>query len=137
MVLLLAGHAELGGLAADGDDDRVSTQLGPVLQLDDLAVAVAANLLHRLVGLDLETEFESMLGHLLREVSAGDRREAGIVLDELGVEDLAAEILLLQKDRFHARAGCVQPGGEAGRTAADDDEIEVRHRDPFAEALPD
>jgi len=92
VVLLLADDAELGRLSTDGDDDGVCGELGAVLELHDLPVALAPDLLHGLVCLDLETEFESVFRHLLRELRSGDRLKAGVVLDELGVEDLAADV---------------------------------------------
>src|SRR5205823_4506865 len=100
-------------------------------EFDDLPVFVDADLLHGLVRLDLEAEFERVLGHPLGELRAGDRLDAGIVLDELRVEDLAAEILLLHEERAHVRAGRVEPRGKSGGTTADDDEIEVGQRRSF------
>jgi hypothetical protein len=77
-----------------------------------------------------------MIGHLLGERRTGDGLESGIVLDEIGVEDLATDVLGVEEDRVHVRARRVEAGGETGRSAADDDEIEVSQlRDPFSKAL--
>src|SRR5207245_661056 len=118
-------------VAAHGHDDRVRADGRAVGEFDDLPVFVDADLLHGLVRLDLEAEFERVLGHPLGELRAGDRLDAGIVLDELRVEDLAAEILLLHEERAHVRAGRVEPRGKSGGTTADDDEIEVGQRRSF------
>jgi hypothetical protein len=77
-----------------------------------------------------------MIRHLLRELGSGDGLEPGIVLDEVGVEDLATDVLGIEEDRFHVRPRRVQARGETGGAAADDDEIEVGQlRDPFWKAL--
>ena len=131
VVLLLARHAELDRLAADGDDDRVGAELGAVLEAHHLVVALAADPAHGLVGLDLEPEFQRMLRHPLREGGAGDRLDARIVLDELGVQDLATEVSLLEEDDPHVGARRIESSGEAGGSSADDDEVELGQRFPF------
>ena len=131
VVLRLPRYAELGGLAANGDDHGVGAVRGAVLELDDLTVALDADLLDRRIG--LETEFERMLGHLLGELGTGDRGEAGVALDEIGVEDLAADILALEQDRAHVRPRGVESGGESGGAAADDDEVVVGQERSFLE----
>jgi len=138
VVLLLADDPKLRRLAADGDDHGIRRQLGPILEGHDLAIALGANAFHRLVSLDLETEFDRVVGHLLGEVRAGDRLEAGIVLDQVGVEDLASGSLRVEKENLHVGARRVQPRSEAGGSAADDDEVEIGHvRGILHRALPD
>src|SRR4029079_15467160 len=47
VVLLLARDTQLRRLAADGDDDGVRGKLSPILERDDLAVALGADVLDR------------------------------------------------------------------------------------------
>src|SRR5207248_2628662 len=68
VVLLLADDPELRRLTTDGDDHGICRQLGPILEGHDLAIAIRAHALHRLVRLDLETEFGRVVGHLLGEL---------------------------------------------------------------------
>ena len=124
VVLLLTHDTELRGLAADGDDDGVGGKLRPVLERHDLAVAIGADVLHRAIRVDLETEFECVVGHLSGKLGTGDGFKPGIVLDELGVENLATDVFGVEEDRLHVRPRGVQAGGEPGGSAADDDEIE-------------
>ena len=136
VVLRLAGDAELHRFAADRDDDRVGAVGGAVLELDDLAVPVDADLLHARVRLDLEAELAGMLRHLLGELRPRHRREAGVVLDQVGVEDLATGVLALEEDGAHVGARRVQSRGEPGGPAADDDQVVIGQRGPFSEELP-
>jgi hypothetical protein len=77
-----------------------------------------------------------MVGHLPGELGAGDRLEARIILDELGVEDLATHVLGIQEDRFHVRACGIKACSQAGGSAADDDEVEVGQlKGPFRKVL--
>src|SRR6266568_2614733 len=101
-----------------------------------ISFTVAAVLLHTRVCLDLETKFTCMVGHLLGQLSSGNGREAGVVLDEIGVEDLAADVLALEQDRAHVRARGVQSGGKPGGATADDDEVVVGQERSFLEKLP-
>src|SRR5207244_3638555 len=64
------------------------------------------------------------------------RHDAAIVLDELRVQPLAAEVPLLHEERAHVRAGRVEPRGKSGGTTADDDEIEVGQRRSFPGSSP-
>src|SRR5207249_2008829 len=101
VVLLLADDPKLRRLAADGDDHGIRRQLRPILEGHDLPIALGSDALHGLVSLDLETEFGRVVGHLLGKLRAGDRLEAGIVLDQVGVENLAARQLRVEKDDLH------------------------------------
>src|SRR5438876_5930321 len=92
VIFLLTDDAELRRLAADGNEHGVRRKLGSVPERHDLVVALGADLLHRLVGLDLETEFESVVSHLSCELGSGDGLESGIVLYQLGVEDLSTDV---------------------------------------------
>jgi len=121
-------HAQLRGFAADGDDDRVRGVDRAVLELDDLAVALGADLLHAGVRLDAQAELAGVVGHLRGKLGPGDRLEPGIVFDQLRVEDLATDVLGLEEDRIHVRARRIQARGETRRAASDDDQVEISHK---------
>ena len=49
-----------------------------------------------------------------------------------GAEDLATDVLGVEKDRLHVGASGVETRGEPGGSAADDDEVEIGQlRGPF------
>jgi hypothetical protein len=77
-----------------------------------------------------------VVGHLPGELGARDGFESGIVLDEVGVEDLAAYVFRIQEDRLHVGARGVETRRKSGGAAADDDEIEILQlKRPFRKAL--
>ena len=90
-------------------------------------IAVGVDLLDRLEVAHLEAELAGVLAHLRRELGTEDRLETGIVLDQLGVEQLAPERAAVQQDCLQVHPGRVQPRGQAGRPAADDDDVVIAH----------
>jgi hypothetical protein len=93
--LLLARHAELHRLAADRDDDGEGAMLRSVVETDELPGPLVLDL-HDAVHLDAQPELQCVLRHLLGELEPCDALEAGVILDEVGVEDLAARTLLFE-----------------------------------------
>jgi hypothetical protein len=74
---------------------------------------------------DLGPELLRVAGHALGELAAEDGLEAGVILDELGVEELSSRDLAFEQQRpEHAAAG-IHGGAQPGRAPADDDGIEV------------
>src|SRR5439155_7620253 len=127
--LLLAGHAELHRLAADRDENGERAMLCSVVEQDDLPRALVPDL-HHAADVHAQTELQRVVGHLVGELETGDGLEAGIVLDELGVEDLAAGAVLLEEHDIHVRARGIQSRGEAGGAGADDDQVEISYGTP-------
>src|SRR5207302_10230821 len=122
--LRLAGNVQLSRVATGGDDHRGRAVLTGAGFEDLGAVGQHANSGH--VGADnLGAEARCLSGHRLGELDAQDGVEARVVLDELGVEQLPARSLALeQHGTVHVPAG-VQRGGQAGRAATDDGDVEV------------
>src|ERR1019366_4258038 len=106
----LAGHVELPRPAAGGEDQGGGVQLPPALQPGQLGAA-GANLdrLHRLEFANVETELAGVVAHLAGQVPAGDRLESRVVLDQLGVEQLAADRATVDQHRLQVHAGSVEP----------------------------
>src|SRR5437660_1429470 len=73
--------------------------------------------------LQVHPELDRLVGHPLGKLGPGDVVKAGIVLDRLGVQQLATRRPSLEQDRFHPGAASVKRGGEPGRTPADDDYV--------------
>src|SRR2546427_555609 len=76
-------------------------------------------------GLQVDAELDGLVGHALGEFRPGDVIEPRVVLDRLGVEQLAARSAALEHHGFDPRSSGVQGGGQAGRPSADDDHIVV------------
>src|SRR5439155_11834180 len=76
--------------------------------------------------LELGAEFRGVLGKLLRELVPEDRLEAGIILDQLRVQQLAAGKTPLEHDRLEHRTACVHPGAHPRGTGADDDDVVLK-----------
>ena len=124
--LLLAGDVELARVAAGGDDDRRRAVLAGV-GLDHLhAVVLDADAVHRRVH-HLGAEVLGLGEHHGGEVAAEDALEAGVVLDQLGVEQLAAGGLGLDDHGADLAAAGVEGGGETGRAGADDGDVVLVH----------
>ena len=85
MILALTAYAELDGLAAHGDDHRISSMHGAILELDDLTVSIDPDLLDGLISPDLEPELARVPCHHVGQVTPGDGREAGIIFDEISL----------------------------------------------------
>ena len=65
-----------------------------------------------------------MLGHVRGEIAPQDAQEAGIVLDLLRIEELAAGDAPLEHDGLEHAAPGIHGRAESGRPAADDDDLE-------------
>ena len=125
--LLFAGDLEVPRQAAGRDDQGAAAQLAAGLEADDLGVAVDVDLLHRLEVADLEAELARVLAHLRREVRSEDRLKPGVVLDELGVQQLAAKRPAVEQHGLEVHPRGVEAGREAGGAAADDDHVVLAH----------
>ena len=126
-VLRLAGHAELGGRPARRQEDRRrAVALAGLRGHGEQAVGLALDARHA-VGDQLRAELERVRRHLLGQLEAVDRLEAGVVLDQLGVEELAAGHPLLEHHGAQHRAAGVEGAGEPRRARADDDQIQFSH----------
>src|SRR6185437_446121 len=123
-VLQLAGHAELDRRAARRADHRrravdfaclVARLEHPVRQLangfDDHAV------------LKLGTELGGVLGEFLRELAAEDALESGVVLDQLGIEELAAGKAALEDDGLEHGSAGVHAGAHSCRARSDNHDV--------------
>ena len=124
-VLQLAGHAQLGRGAARSEDDR-RYLVGRAVRRRDLEdpVGAADDRLHVLLT-DVGAELGRVDGHLVGQLAAEDVLEPGIVVDPLGVQQLAAGHAPLQQNGpEHPPAG-IHGGAESGRPAADDDQLEL------------
>ena len=106
-----------------------------------LAVGVAADCLGRVAD-DPGPEFYRALPEILHQLEGGHAvGEAGVILDPVGDQDLAARDGFLQDDCVQAGPPRVDGGGQAGRPGADDDHV-VRGRvrlahDPLSEVFLD
>src|SRR2546427_9694306 len=74
-----------------------------------------------------------MIMHLLRELPPLDTLESGIVLNQVGVEELTTGGAPLDRDGLEHAAAGVHGGGEAGGAGAHDDQggagaYSLRHR---------
>src|SRR5262249_23102376 len=97
--LCLSGRAQAPGQAAGRHDQGWRSQHLTAVQPDDLGpVGGHVDLLDALELADIEAELASVVEHLDGEVAAEDRLEAGIVLDHLGVEQLAAHRATLHQN---------------------------------------
>src|SRR5207247_10311556 len=92
-----------------------------------LAASLAVDLLDRLEVANLHPELSRVVAHLERQVRAEDRLEAGVVLDQLGVQELAAERPPVDDDRLQVHPGGVEGSRQPGRPAAHDDHVEIVH----------
>ena len=119
--LALTRDAELLGLAARGQNDVVRRVLS-VLGLHDVLRAAPADP-GDADGLQVDAELDGLVGHALGEFRPGDVIEPRVVLDRLGVEQLAARGAALEHHGFDPRSSGVQGGGQAGRPSADDDHV--------------
>jgi lysophospholipase L1-like esterase len=77
-----------------------------------------------------------MVRHPLGELDSGHGLETRVILDELGVEDLAAGVLALEQYGAHVGASGVESGGQTRGTTADDDEVVIGQEGSFLEELP-
>ena len=71
------------------DDDRLGQVLGAVVGRDHALVAADLDAGDFAPG-DLDAELGDLLLHVLRHLAAGDGLDGRVVLDQLGVEQLAA-----------------------------------------------
>src|SRR5207247_11449117 len=85
------------------------------------------DLTDRLAVANLYPELPRVVGHLERQVGAEDRLEAGVVLDQLGVQELAAQRPAVDDDRLQVHPGGVQGSRQPRRPAAHDDDVEIAH----------
>jgi len=122
-VLGLAGGAQLPGQAAGGHDQGGRPQLLPALQLHDLLVVLDVDLADGLELPDVEPEVARVLAHLDGQLAAQDRLEARVVLDQLGVEQLAAQRPPVEEHGAQVHAGRVEARRQAGRAAPHDDHV--------------
>ena len=119
--LTLAGDAQLLRLAARRQDDEVGHILA-VLRLDDFLVTVLPDGGDP-GGLQIDAEFDRLVRHPLRQLGTGDVIETGIVLDRLGVEQLAARCAPLEQHGLDPCPAGVEGRGEASRPTADDHDV--------------
>ena len=126
-VLLLAGDAKVARQAAGGHDQGRRAKLVARLHADDLGAAVLVDLLDRLELPDFQAEPAGVVAHLGGQLAAQDGLEAGVVLDQLGVQQLAAEGAPVQQEGLEVHPGRVEAGGQPGRAAAHDDYVVVAH----------
>jgi hypothetical protein len=96
------GNAQLAVAAAGAQHDGATDVA--VLAARDFEPPARGSLdvRHFAGGLDLGPEALDLLLHLVDEARPVDPRDAGIVFDAIGVEDLAAGHHLLQDDRAKA-----------------------------------
>ncbi|TLD44257.1 MAG: hypothetical protein FAZ92_03481 [Accumulibacter sp.] len=128
-VLLLAGDVHLAPARAGGDDHRPAAQAGAAGQayLGKAVVAGGDQCLGTLQVHDVDLVLAHVLlepGSQLRTVGLLDRNE---VLDRQRIEHLATKTLA-DDAGAHALARGVDRGCGAGRSAADDEDIEGRPR---------
>src|SRR5207245_15708 len=97
LVLLLARDAEVARQASSGQDQSRRPDVFARLEAQDLDVPVFVNLLDRLELADVEPEFARVVAHLRRQLAAEDGLEAGVVLDQLSVQQLAAQRAAVQQ----------------------------------------
>ena len=122
-VLEFSGDAELGGRAAGGEDDRggLEDRAGAAGHLEE-PVLPLRHRLHVFLA-DVGAELLGVLGHEAGQLVALHGGEAGVVLDEVGVEELAARGAPLEDDGVQHAAAGVHAGAEAGGAGADDDQV--------------
>ena len=90
-VLGLAGDAELARHRAGRDDDRVREDLAAVERSASSPSPTGSMRLDRLERAEARAELLGLLVHQLADLGAGDALgEAGVVLDPVGRDDLAA-----------------------------------------------
>ena len=120
--LFLARDAELVVLAAGGDDDGLRRVLA-LLADDDLDLVVELQVDHGVDGKEGAGVLR-LLVHEHPDVGAQDAvREAGVVLNVGGVQDLPAGGELFHDERFQLRPRGVDSGAEASGSSAYDDDI--------------
>ena len=122
--LVLTRHAELARPRPRGDDDGACHDLARIRDHEPVvALLFEAAHLARLEGaagvhdLLLEPRDELEAGHALRE--------AGEVLDPLGVQHGAARAQGIQQDRASALPRAEERGGEPGEASAEDGDLVV------------
>lgn len=138
LALVFAGHPELARRTAqaDGEDDGAATDGRALLGLDDEVAALAVDADDALALVDDEVgllQHGLQLGEqlLLRQQRAAEAPVEG-QLDGLAHHDLAAgivgdaaaEALLLEDAGHEALLATGHRGGDAGRAAADDDDVD-------------
>ena len=74
-------------------------------------------------SLQVDAELDGLVCHALGQLRPSDVIEARVILDRLGVEQLAARGAALEHHGFDPRSPGVQGGGQAGRPCADDDDV--------------
>ena len=110
---------------AGGDDHRPGGDLAAVGEDDDVKARLAAQAGHFTGGVQPGAEPHRLNGGPPGESFAGDAvRKPRVVLDPRARAGLAADRHGVQRDRAQALRRAVDRGGEPGRAAADDDQIE-------------
>ena len=120
---LLARYAQLPGVATGGHDHR-GRAIGAFLADNDVLVALRVDF-EREVGDDLGPEFAGVFLELGSQVRAGDTQEAGVILDNIGVEDFAPGDTFFQDACLQLGSSAVHAGAEAGRPGADDEQVVI------------
>ena len=78
------------------------------------------------MGFDRKSEFFGLCGHLLNQIRAGQAfREARIIFEPVGQEDLTSGRCLFNHQRVEPGAGCIHAGGQSGRSATDNNEVVI------------
>ena len=80
--------------------------------------------LHRVLP-DIGSELDRVGGHQVGQLAAQHVLETGIVVDPLGVEQLASGNTPLQEDRPQQAPARIHGGAETGRPPAYDDDIQL------------
>src|SRR5437867_5974881 len=122
-VFLLTRHRELHRRPAGREEDRRgAVQHAPRARNVKPAVFRLAHSLHG-VGDDFGAEFLGMLAHLLGEVPSLDALEPDIVLNQIGVEQLAPRSATLDRNRLQHSATRIHGRAQPSGAAADDDQV--------------
>ena len=125
-VLDLAGDAELHRRAARREDrDRRAIHVAALSDRLEGAVGKPAQRHGGDAGDDLGAELPCVRLELLRELPAVHGFEARVVLDLLGVEQLAAGGAALEHHGLEHAAAGIEPRGESRRSGADDHDVIV------------
>src|SRR4051812_25846241 len=124
-ILQLTRHFKFGWCATGGEDDGRSL-VPPASAGGHLEHSIVPPLdrVDRLLP-NIGAEFDGVCGHEIGELPAKDVLEPRVVVDPLGVEQLAAGNPPLQEHRTqHAPAG-VDGSAQTGRPTTDDDQIQL------------
>ncbi len=122
-VLLLAGDVQLPRRATGGDDHRRSrvglVELGLHVEVPFVPLRDGLDGIHD----DLRAELERVIGHLLGQVRTLDALEADVILDEVGVQHLAAGHAPLDDQGLEHAAPRVHRRAQPGGTTAHNDHV--------------